>query len=70
MRRKRRDEGVEALRLDHATHLEKLASMAARFAKDHTTILAQADPAMPPGIYNRVADNWRPLLAIANAGGN
>ena len=27
------------------------------------------DPQMPPGIYNRAADNWRPLLAIAEAVG-
>ena len=25
-----------------------------------------ADPVMPPGVFNRVADNWRPLLAVAD----
>ena len=29
----------------------------------------QADPVVPPNLYNRAADNWRPLLAIADAAG-
>ena len=28
-----------------------------------------ADPAMPDGLFNREADNWRPLFAIAEAAG-
>ena len=28
-----------------------------------------ADPAMPEAIYNRAADNWRPLIAVADAAG-
>ena len=28
--------------------------------------LSDVDPTMPPGIFNRTADNWRPLLAIAD----
>jgi hypothetical protein len=27
------------------------------------------DPDMPDGVFNRAADNWRPLLAIADAAG-
>ena len=31
--------------------------------------LAAADPAMPEGIINRAADNWRPLLSVADPSG-
>jgi hypothetical protein len=43
--------------------------MAARWAADHKAALAAADPAMSAGIYNRAADNWRPLLAVADFAG-
>src|SRR5262249_2596470 len=29
-----------------------------------------ADPAMPAGIYNRAADNWRPSLSLADLAGD
>src|SRR6185312_15389513 len=35
--------------------------------KDNGNRLASIDPAMPPTLHNRAADNWRPLLAIADA---
>ena len=31
--------------------------------------LGDADPVLPPGAFNRFADNWRPLVAIADAVG-
>jgi hypothetical protein len=40
---------------------------AARWAKDNTFSLTTADPLVPDGLYNRAADNWRPLLAVADA---
>ena len=43
--------------------------MATRWAADQATALAAADPDMPGGIVNRAADNWRPLLAIADLAG-
>jgi Protein of unknown function (DUF3631) len=69
LRRRKPDEFVEALRLDCTDALAKLARMAARYAVDHATALQKADPVMPDGIVNREADNWRPLLAIADAVG-
>jgi hypothetical protein len=33
---------------------------------DHAAELAAADPAMPEGVVNRAADNWRPLLSITD----
>ena len=47
-----------------ASFLRNLERKAARWAKDHLSKLEQADPDMG-GLYNRVADNWRPLFAIA-----
>jgi len=45
---------------------EMLASRAARWAKDHQVTLGNADPEMPQ-LSNRAADNWLPLLAVADA---
>lgn len=38
-----------------------------RWANDETACLADADPRLPEALANRPADNWRPLLAIADA---
>jgi hypothetical protein len=69
LRRKRADEPIAPLRLDRADDLSELARKAARWAADHSAHLAVADPRMPPGIVNRAADNWRPLLAVADLAG-
>lgn len=41
----------------------------ARWCADNRVRLEGADPAMPPEAVNRVADNWRPLFAIAQLAG-
>jgi len=41
----------------------------ARWAQDNFAALQACDPPMPPGAYNRVADNWRPIFAIAQIAG-
>jgi putative DNA primase/helicase len=69
LRRRRPDEAVEPLRLDRTGELEDLARKAARWTADHAAELAAVDPAMPEGIINRAADNWRPLLAVADSAG-
>jgi putative DNA primase/helicase len=69
MRRRRPDERVESFRLDRASDLDQLARKAARWATDNADALGVADPAMPNSIYNRAADNWRPLLALADLAG-
>jgi hypothetical protein len=53
--RRDRDEGARAL-----------ARRAARWAADHMLALESADPALPRALGDRAADNWRPLLAIAD----
>jgi hypothetical protein len=69
LRRRRSDEKIEEFRFDRTAHLDELARQAARWAWDNFAIVKGADPNMPPGIHNRTADNWRPLLAIADAAG-
>jgi len=38
-------------------------------AGDHYGDLSKADPNVPAELHDRAADNWRPLLAIADAVG-
>jgi hypothetical protein len=44
-----------------------LARKAARWSEGMEDALADYRPEIPPGVINRLADNWRPLLAIADA---
>jgi putative DNA primase/helicase len=46
-----------------------LGRKAARWALDHLQELCRAKPALPDGLRNRDADNWRPLVAIADLAG-
>jgi hypothetical protein len=69
LQRRRADEPVEAFRLDQGGDLKRLARMAARFAADRLDQLRRAIPTVPNALENREADNWAPLLAIADAAG-
>ena len=42
---------------------------AARWAQDSEAILRSAEPDMPASLFGRRADNWRHLIAIADAAG-
>lgn len=54
------------LRADRLGDLEHLRRKARRWVQDHIEELRNADPSVPEGFTNRLADNWRPLLAIAD----
>jgi Protein of unknown function (DUF3631) len=69
LQRRRLDEPVESFRADRPNGLARLARMAARWVSDTAAALADADPPMPAGVINRSADNWRPLLAVADLAG-
>jgi len=69
LKRRMPSEKAEPFRPDRAGHLDVLARKAVRWANDHADRIGAADPAMPQGIINRQADNWRPLLAIADVAG-
>jgi putative DNA primase/helicase len=69
LRRRRADEAIEAFRFDRTEHLDQIARKVARWAADNVDRIRGADPHMPAGVFNRTADNWRPLLAIADVAG-
>ena len=68
LRRRKPEETVRPFRSDRADDLRVLARKMARWAQDHAAALSAADPDMGQ-LMNRVADNWRPLFAIADAAG-
>jgi Protein of unknown function (DUF3631) len=68
LRRRKPEERVMPFRSDRADHIRVLARQMARWAQDHFIGLTAADPDMGQ-LMNRVADNWRPLFAIAEAAG-
>lgn len=67
LQRKRTSESVAKLTRLGREGLAMLARQAARWAADHP--IADASPAIPGGLNDRAADNWEPLLAIADAAG-
>lgn len=70
MRRRAPGEHVEPFR--HRVHAEEGHQLREALAGWATTVageLQQAWPEMPPGISDRPADVWEPLLAIADAAG-
>ena len=69
LHRRRVDEHIDDFRSDRAEHLKALASQAARWAADNKDVLWRLDPVMPGGLYNRRADVWCPLIAIADVAG-
>jgi hypothetical protein len=69
LRRRRPDEAVERVRLDRLDELKPLARRAARWIADNFEVLRRADPDVPDELHDRAADNWRPLLAIADVAG-
>jgi putative DNA primase/helicase len=69
LKRRLPSESIEPFRLDRTQHLDILARQCARWAQDNVEAVRAADPEMPAGIFNRDADNLRPLLAIAEVAG-
>jgi putative DNA primase/helicase len=70
LQRKSASEKKERLRSDRMGEFEPVCRRAARWASDLKETLRYADPDIPPEITNdRARDNWRPLLAIADAAG-
>jgi putative DNA primase/helicase len=69
LRRKLPTETVARLDEQARRRLRALASKLRRWADDHLASLRDADPATPAELHDRAADNWRPLLAIADLAG-
>ena len=64
--RRKPDEKIEAFRLDRTAALDEITRRIVRWAADNAEAVSARDPEMPPGLYNRNADNWRPLFQIAD----
>jgi len=60
---------VQRLRKRDSEEFRTLRGQAARWAQDHSHELVDADPDVPEALHDRAADNWRPLLAIADLAG-
>jgi hypothetical protein len=69
MKRRLPGDKIEEIRVGRTAHLDVLARKTARWATDNAVRIADMEPAIPPGIYSREADNWKPLLAIADTAG-
>ena len=69
LQRKPRDANVERLRRRDTEEFKRLRSQAARWAADNFGKLVDPDPVVPEALNDRAADNWRPLLAIADLAG-
>ena len=69
LKRKLPAETVAALDPAAVARLNELRDRIAVWAAQHHNRLATANPLMPPGLTNRAADNFAPLLAIADAAG-
>jgi len=63
--------GEVAARFDsrRVGHETELCRKLARWADDNFDRLRECDPQLPETAYNRLADNWRPLFAIAEVAG-
>jgi transposase-like protein len=69
MRRMMAGESIEAWNEDDTDGLAELRRKLLRCTEDQAEVLKRAFPEVPKGLDNRAADNWGPLLAIADAGG-
>src|SRR5262249_58603935 len=70
MRRRAPGETVERIRRDTLLRrVDPLRRRATRWVADHLPSLRAANPAIPAELHDRQADNWWPLLAIADEAG-
>jgi putative DNA primase/helicase len=69
LQRKPKAASVARLRKRDSDEFGILRRQAARWAGDNFAMLADPDPAIPESLNDRAADNWRPLIAIADLAG-
>jgi putative DNA primase/helicase len=63
------DEPIQPFRGDRADAERDLCRKIARWVSDNRVTLERHEPDMPGWMFNRQADNWRPLFAIADIAG-
>jgi putative DNA primase/helicase len=69
MKRKTKGEKIDSLRKTPVNDFEKLRGRLLRWAEDNKAKIATCDPKLPALLNDRAADNWFPLLAIAQTAG-
>ena len=69
LRRMAAGEFADPVRPDRLGHLQPLARQAARWAADKMAQLQNSEPELPTALVGRSADNWRAIIAIADAAG-
>ena len=69
MKRKTKGEKIDSLRKTPTGDFEKLRGRLLRWAEDNKAKIATCDPKLPALLNDRAADNWFPLLAIAQTAG-
>ena len=69
LRRKTSSDVVERFRLDKVEEFGSLRSKIGRWVDDTRLVLSRLESQVPAGLNDRAADNWRPLLTIADAAG-
>ncbi|MFM9848290.1 MAG: DUF3631 domain-containing protein [Hyphomicrobiaceae bacterium] len=67
--RKAKGEKAERFRMRDTPEFAALRQQASRWANDNVVALRDADPDVPFALHNRAADNWRALIAVADAAG-
>ncbi len=67
MSRKRKNDACE--RLLHGTRFDDIPRKALRFVNDHTEAIRNGNPSLPAALNDRAADNWTPLLVLADQAG-
>jgi putative DNA primase/helicase len=70
LKRKLANEVTESFRIDRVGALTVLTRKAAHWVADNAERIAAVDPRMPASVHSRVADNWRPLISIAEVAGD
>ena len=69
MKRKAPGERLQKLRRRQREALAVLPRRCARWAADNVKVLIELEPDVPDDLDDRAADNWEPLLAIADHAG-
>jgi hypothetical protein len=69
LRRAKRGEVEERFDSRRTQREIELCRKLARVCADSYSLLEECDPVLPPNVFNRLADNWRPLFAVAEVAG-
>lgn len=69
LRRKLPGEQVDKLRHAEPGLFDDLRAKLARWSEDNADAIRMARPSLPDGLHDRAADNWEPLLQIAEVAG-